>query len=176
MGRPGESCVASWYTNPTCSVHLNNQTSNHFTVHRGVKQGSVLSPILFCMVIDKLLRSMCDPSQDLTIAGLSVGCSAHADDIRTCCVGVENINRQATTINTFVSSNSLALNTAKTEVVHFSRHALPEESIDLVDQSIVTKKEAKCLGVWWCQNLSSKKSIVENINKARRAFFALGQV
>ena len=138
--------MCSWYTNPTCAVHLNNQTSDYFTVHRGVKQGSVLSPILFCMVMDKLLHSMCDPSQDLILAGLSVGCSAHADDIRTCCVSVENINGQATTINTFVSSNSLALNTAKTENFHFSCHALPEESIDLVDQTIATKKEARCLG------------------------------
>ena len=104
----GLEIMCSWYTNPTCAVHLNNQTSDYFTVHRGVKQGSVLSPILFCKVMDKLLHSMCDPSQDLTLAGLSVGCSAHADDIRTCCVSVENINGQATTINTFVSSNSLA--------------------------------------------------------------------
>ena len=59
---------------------------------------------------------------------------------------------------------------------HFSHHALPEQSIDLVDQTRVTKKEAKYLGVWWCQDLSSKKSVVENTNKAHRAFFALGTI
>ena len=34
----------------------------------------------------------------------------------------------------------------------------------------------KCLGVWWCSNFSSRKSIEERINKARGAFFAHGQL
>ena len=33
---------------------------------------------------------------------------------------------------------------------------------------------ARCLGVWWSPNLSSEKSINNNIEKARRAFFARG--
>ena len=45
-----------------------------------------------------------------------------------------------------------------------------------MNQRVETKKEAKCLGVWWCHDLSSAKSIEENINKARRAFFALGAI
>ena len=64
----------------------------------------------------------------------------------------------------------------KTEIVHLSRQPLPIESIELLNQRVETKKEAKCLGVWWCHNLSSAKSIEENINKARRAFFALGAI
>ena len=128
------------------------------------------------MVMDKLLHTMCGGPHDLTLTGLSVGCSAHADDIRTCCIGADNINRQANDINMFVSANSLALNTAKTEIVHLSRHALPQESIVVIDKTVTTKKEAKCLGVWWSQDLSSNKSVEENINKARRAFFALGAI
>ena len=168
--------IHSWYSNSTCAVRLQHQTSSIFTVQRGVKQGSVLSPILFCMVMDKLLHTMCGGPHDLTLTGLSVGCSAHADDIRTCCIGVDNINKQANDINMFVSASSLALNTAKTEIVHLSRHALPQESIDVIDKTVTTKKEAKCLGVWWSQDLSSNKSVEENINKARRAFFALGAI
>ena len=89
------------------------------------------------MVIDKL-----------TLTGLGVGCSAHADDIRTCCIGVEALNRQAADINQFISSNSLKINASKTEIVHLSRQPLPIESIELLNQRVETKKEAKCLGVW----------------------------
>ena len=37
-------------------------------------------------------------------------------------------------------------------------------------------ESVKCLGVWWCSNSSSQKSIDERICKARRAFFANGEL
>ncbi len=155
--------IKSWYIDPTCSVSLHYQKSKEFTIHRGVKQGSVLSPMLFCLVMDKLLRGMSKSSRDLTLAGLSVGCAAHADDIRACCVGEDDVKKQANDINIFMSTNSLALNAAKTEIVHLSRHPLPVEQIDLLGQIVETKREAKSLGTWWCQDLSSTKSAQENI-------------
>ena len=37
-------------------------------------------------------------------------------------------------------------------------------------------ESVKCLGVWWCSNSSSRKSVEEHICKARRAFFANGDL
>ena len=34
----------------------------------------------------------------------------------------------------------------------------------------------KCLGYWWSWDFSASKSIDENINKARRAFFFYGSI
>ena len=65
---------------------------------------------------------------------------------------------------------------SKTEIVHLSCHSLPQDTVDLYSQEVEIKHDAKCLGVWWSKDLSSKKSIEENIRKARRAFFALGAV
>ena len=62
---------------------------------------------------------------------------------------------------------------SKTEIVHLS---CPQDTVDLYSQEVEIKQDAKCLGVWWSKDLSSKKSIEENIRKARRAFFALGAV
>ena len=59
------------------------------------------------MVIDKLLHGMDVNPNNLKLTGLGVGCSAHPDDIRTCCIGAEALNRQAADINRSISSNSL---------------------------------------------------------------------
>ena len=67
------------------------------------------------MPLYKLLHGMDVNPNNLTLTGLGVGCSAHADDIRTCCIGVEALNRQAADINQFISSNSLKINA---EIVH----------------------------------------------------------
>ena len=59
---------------------------------------------------------------------------------------------------------------SKTEIVHLS---CPQDTVDLYSQEVEIKQDAKCLGVWWSKDLSSKKSIEENIRKARRVFLLL---
>ena len=99
--------MCSWYTNPTCAVYL----IKHPTISRSIEELKARLGLVSHIVLYG--DGQTDSSQDLTLAGLSVRCFAPADDIRTCSVGVENINGQVTTINTFVSSNSLALCAAK---------------------------------------------------------------
>ncbi len=74
--------IKSWYTNPTSVVKHNGELPQGFCVCRGVRQGSVLSPILFLEVMDVLLKQLEQSGLGLTISGLNAGCAAHADDIR----------------------------------------------------------------------------------------------
>ena len=55
--------------------------SSPFTVSNGVKQGRVLSPILFCIYIDSLLYSQAEPGVGCFIGRLFVGALVYADDI-----------------------------------------------------------------------------------------------
>ena len=72
--------IRAWYSAPKCQVQLNGIL---FTLQRGVRQGSVLSPILFLLVMDPLLREMDSLGLGTSFAGLYLGASAHADDVRT---------------------------------------------------------------------------------------------
>ena len=50
-------------------------------VHNGVKQGGVLSPILFCVYFDDLLRRLAASRIGCFIGECFVGALAYADDL-----------------------------------------------------------------------------------------------
>ena len=74
--------IKYWYTNPTSCVRVCNKISAHFSIGRGVRQGSVLSPTLFNLVLDPLLTRLKSMQLGLNINGLFLGPFAHADDLR----------------------------------------------------------------------------------------------
>ena len=59
--------LKSWYEEGSCQVKLDGKLSQSFPVGRGVKQGPVLSPALFLLVMDSLLRQLQASGLGLTI-------------------------------------------------------------------------------------------------------------
>jgi len=73
--------LLNMYTRQVTRVSWNGVFSRPFTVSNGVKQGGVLSPILFCIYIDSLLKSLAVSGVDCFIGRLFVGALVYADDI-----------------------------------------------------------------------------------------------
>ena len=51
-----------------------------------------------------------------------------------------------------------------------------DDTIEIDGCCVRSGTEAKCLGYWWSSNLFATKSVHENIQKARRAFFYFGSI
>lgn len=168
--------VKSWYSSSSGRVRIDNHISDKFIITRGVKQGSVLSPTLFLIVMDVLLKRMKESKCGLSVRGTYTGAAIHADDLRTTASSIESTVSQANIIKNFTDDSCLKLNNSKLEVIRISTQPFESESLQINDISVSTSSSAKCLGVWWQHNLSAKRSISENINKARKAFFALGSL
>ena len=69
------------YTNQKLRVRWNAEFSDSFATTNGVKQGGVISPVLFCVYMDGLLAELADSSYGCFMSGVFAGAFAYADDI-----------------------------------------------------------------------------------------------
>jgi len=69
------------YTSHVTRIMWNGVFSERFLVKNGVKQGGVLSPVLFYIYIDGLLERLARSQTGRTVDAVYVGALAYADDI-----------------------------------------------------------------------------------------------
>ena len=62
-------------------IRWNNIVTDYFTMSNGVKQGGVLSPILFNLYLDQLISRLRHIGMGCHMNGLSTGVCIYADDI-----------------------------------------------------------------------------------------------
>ena len=89
-------------------MKVDGQLSATFTIERGILQGSVLSPVLFLLVIDPLLRELEESKLGPSISGIYAGAYTHVDDIRTITSSLSSLNQQVRTVQNFAKENALA--------------------------------------------------------------------
>ena len=114
--------LKSWYEGAVGQVRLDGALSGEFEVKRGVKQGSVLSPTLFLLIMNPLLQQLEASGLGLTINSFYAGGFAHADDIRTLATTVETLEVQVGLVRQFYAANFLQVNVQKCEVIVFDHH------------------------------------------------------
>ena len=134
---------------------------------RGCPQGGVLSPLLWSLVVDRLL-------QNLTEQGIS--CIGYADDVVAVVRGkfdstlCDLLQNALTIISKWCKSVGLKLNIAKTCIIPFtSRRKTNFRQISIEGNPLEWKKEIKYLGVTLDSKLTFSKHIEETVSKATRA-------
>ena len=153
--------LRSWYEDCSTSIRLGQHLSTPFALERGVRQGSILSPSLFLLVMDPLLRQLQSLSIGASVNNMFAGGFLHADDIRTLANNSSSMEAQIATVRKFANDNFLTLNASKCEIVIFEK--LVGKTHRNIDVDFPMKNEGKCLGYTWSSNLSSLPMIKERI-------------
>ena len=73
--------LSIWYSNQQLNVRWGKAYSNKFDVSNSVRQGGVLSPILFSIYLDTLLISLKNTGVGCFWSGQFAGAVAYTDDI-----------------------------------------------------------------------------------------------
>ena len=73
--------LISVYEDQTGHVKLSGRRSGTFRITNGTRQGSVLSPALWCVYLDDLLRKLRDLKLGCYVGGVWMGATGYADDL-----------------------------------------------------------------------------------------------
>jgi len=111
--------LMNMYTTQHVRVVWNGSYSRSFPVTNGVKQGGVLSPILFCVYIDVLLTQLKEAGTGCIVSGWFVGSMAYADDLVLLAPTAMAMSRMLSICNSFAIEFSMSFNASKTKCVIF---------------------------------------------------------
>ena len=99
-----------------------------------MKQGSVLSPTPFLLVMDPFLKQLDVSGLGLSVNNFCAGRFPHADDIQTLITSIDSLNAHFALVKNFAENDFLKMNMQKCEVVVFDRgqrcDVLPKCEID----------------------------------------------
>ena len=74
--------LLNMYTEQKLRIRWNNTESSYFNVSNGVKQGGVISPILFCVYVDGLLNLLKSSGVGCFMGNVYAGAFGYADDLK----------------------------------------------------------------------------------------------
>ena len=102
--------LVNWYTAQEMQVKLRDSVSRPVAVRNGVRQRSVLSPCLFNVYIDDLLKELSKCGEGAKMSVIFLGCLAYADDITFASPTVKVLQRMLDICNDFVKDHALMFN------------------------------------------------------------------
>ena len=119
--------LAYCYTNQIGHVKWCSTLSKAFNIKNGVKQGGVLSPLLFNMYIDVLLSQLSQSGVGCHIGNKYMGSFAYADDIVLLSPSVSSLNSQLEICEVFSQEYNIKFNAAKSKIITYGDSAISLE-------------------------------------------------
>ena len=92
--------------------------SNYFSLSNGVKQGGVLSPVLFTLYIDKLLIKLKLSGVGCFLNNTYIGALSYADDITLLCPSIRGLNEMLSICCEFGDNCNIVFNPKKTVCIN----------------------------------------------------------
>ena len=103
-----------WYTTQKACVRWGSAVSDSFVVINGVRQGGILSPLLFIVYMDDLSSSLSITPTGSTIGGVMVNHIMYADDLVIISPSVKGLQRLLDVCAVYGQTHDILFNDDKT--------------------------------------------------------------
>ena len=157
-----------WYSNLTSLVKWNGVFSDTFRVYSGVRQGGVLSPRLFAVYIDDLIKHLKKLNVGSHIIDLFLACIVYADDICLLAPCRSALQLLLDTCVAYGQSWCLSYNPLKSKVMHFGK-SVKAPTFTMYGKQLEYVDSYKYLGVTVVSGVTFTTSHLKPLIKFRSA-------
>ena len=159
------------------AVCWNGDNSNTFKITKGMRQGSVLSPALFNIFLNELLRKLqCQPD-GIRVSDLHINCCTYADDITVFSATAPGLQRLINTCASYANSYRFRFGVKKSKcMVMGSNHKIEIPTWKIGEIPIETVTQTEILGLTFDESMSFASHVDRRINSSRRRIYSLANV
>ncbi len=125
--------LLNMYTSQMIRVRWGTRLSDMYNVYNGVKQGGVLSPILFIMYMDELLYRLSMSHTGCHIGSTFTGAFGYADDIVLLTPSVSSCRALLDICSCFAHEYDVIFNPTKSKVLVYGSGTLPADGLQFAD-------------------------------------------
>ena len=126
------------------TTQWNNCKSDSFGVSNGVRQGAVLSTLLFTVYMDELILRLKTKGIGCYIGIFYAGCIAYADDLTLLCPSVSGLQNMLAICEKFGCEYSVSYNAKKTQCIVFGRKPKRNVCNIYLNNQILSWKQNVC--------------------------------
>ena len=176
MGFPTHlvSLISNLYTNQSATIRWNGEHSGLFHINKGVRQGCILSPHLFSIYTEQVMREAEIDGMGINIGNLTN--LRYADDTALIVDNVTSMKRILNRVDTAGRSASLKLNARKTKVMHINYTNNTAEEIKVDNSNLEYVQSFKYLGSVKENNGSCSKDVRTRIGMAKQKSIELNNI
>ena len=177
------SLIKNLYSKSSCFIKLGSKRTKTFQYERGVRQGCILSPLLFNLYLNELSILLDESSPDDCIIlpnGSKLTSLLYADDLVLLSRSREGLQKYINTVSLFCSKWQMNINEKKSKVMVFCKKTskkLKQESIfSLNNKNLEVVQDYTYLGVKMNStgNFTAHQSLSRE--KALHAFFNVSRI
>ena len=142
-------CLMNLYSEDNSCIKIDDKITSMFKINRGVKQGCVLSPMLFNIFLSDLQKNI-EKNENSPVKlspHTTLGCLIWADDLLLLSESESGLNNMLKELNKYMFENKMTLNIEKTKAMIFNktgRHMRRQFSCG--EQKVETTRLYKYLG------------------------------
>ena len=166
--------IKSLYAKSSSRVKYGSHLSYEFCLSQGVRQGSVLSPHLYNIYTEDLLKCIEDQAADgTTLHGQYTGILMYADDIILMSSTLNGLRKLIETVTTISKENCINFNADKTEFCISNQNDCFDNTFIMNGYTITPTSSLKHLGVLWNLKRGILRMDDENIQLRVSKFWAV---
>lgn len=160
--------IVNWYAKLSVVVKWNNCNSSTLSVLSGVRQGGLLSPILFNLYVNNMISSLRNKKYGCHLGNVYLGCIMYADDLLLLSGSVMELQRMLDCCGKVGEDIGLSFNSKKSHCMVIGSFKVPTPlPMSINGAAIMWTDTIKYLGI----NIVSDVKFTIDLAETRRKFF-----